>query len=172
MTQKKQARKKETRSTDKLTYLDEYHADLLNALQHSLHASHSRVTQFCLEYAFQIKSNVKPYRQCPKRERVLNIFIPFSSHLEKRQAEHAAKFNFQNFTGLCKTAIRKTMEDFEDGNLNLDHQLVIKYFHNDKSRKKNKPSLPENISGLLADKHKLEKSDIFQHALTSAQNTL
>ncbi|MFM0417545.1 hypothetical protein [Paraburkholderia aromaticivorans] len=172
MTQKKQARKKETRSTDKLTYLDEYHADLLNALQRSLHASHSRVAQFCLEYAFSIQSNVKPYRQCPDRQRVLNIFIPFSTHKEKKQAEQEAKFNFQNFTGLCKTAIRKTMEDFRDSKLDLDHHLVIKYFHNDKSRRKNKPHIPKNISGLLADKHKLERSEIFHDVLTSAENTL
>ncbi|PRZ50683.1 hypothetical protein [Paraburkholderia fungorum] len=155
------------RKIDKLIYLDDYHAELLNALHLSLRASHSRVAQFCLDHFFDIESHIKPYRKSSQRQKVMNIFIPFQSMSQRRTAERKARDEFNNFTGIVKTAIRKTMEDVREGRLDRNHPMMQKYFN----EQTEDSVLPDKklASRLLADKHKIASKIT---VLTNQENTL
>lgn len=125
-------------ASSKLVTIDGYHAKLLHHVGKTFKASHSRAAQFCLDYVYEVKSDIRPFRTHSQRHPVDKVFIPFAApyYCDRRRlivdqrtdAEEFARTMFMAFTVLLKSAIRQTVDDLLNGKLSPTHPLVTHYF--------------------------------------------
>ncbi|SAL47349.1 hypothetical protein AWB71_02563 [Caballeronia peredens] len=167
---RKASRKKRQRECNtKLITLDAYHARLLHELQATFGSSHSRASQFCLDYAYDVRTDIKPFRAHAREEMVNKVFIPFSDSTERKEAEQFARTMYVPFTFLLKSAIRRTLDDLLSGTLTPSHPLVRLYFP---KLKKEFPGEPqERVSYLIDERVKKLDSESFERSLKSLKRS-